>query len=110
MCARVCTRMTNKLLSHNNKILYIEGHVLPTKERQLFLQRGCSNCTQHNLIVLLYIVHSYWKLFGQMNGLALKLRLTPNFIWSPFVTISNKCIVVQWELKEDEMEVVGLWR
>lgn len=35
-----------------------------------------------SMIVLLYIVHSYWKLLGQLNGPTLNLRLTPNFIWS----------------------------
>lgn len=56
------------------------------------------------MIVLVYIVHSYWKLPGQLNDLMLNLRLTSNFIWSSFVTISNKSVVVQWELREDEIE------
>lgn len=63
--------------------------------------------TIQSRIVWLHIVHSYWKLLGQLNDPTLNLRLTPNFIWSTFVTVSNKSIVVQWELREDEIEVVG---
>lgn len=62
------------------------------------------------MIVLLYIVHSCWKLLGQLNGPVLNLRLTPNFIWPTFVTISNESVVVQWESREDELDGVELWR
>ena len=62
------------------------------------------------MIILPYSVHSYWKLLGQLNSPTFKLRLTSNSFLSTFVTISNKNLLVQWDLREDEIEGVGLWQ
>ena len=75
----------------------LKGMFYPVKSGSFCYKRdeGIVQNTIWSMIILLYSVHSYWKLLGQLNSSTFKL--TSNSFWSTLVTFSNKNRLVQWD-------------